>query len=82
MLWIGLGLDVSALNKGAKTYRESCLTRALSPWTSLASIKYLEKIKVTFNKSEIWKNLRKKLLPQFFDLLQVLQNNGELMFCY
>ncbi len=26
-------------------------------------------------------NLRKKLLPKFFDLLQILRKNGELMFC-
>lgn len=77
MLWIGLGLSAGAQIKGTKAYRESCLTRALSAWTSLASIKYLEETGVTYNKTDNMKNLRKKLLPKFFDLLQVLRENGE-----
>jgi hypothetical protein len=78
VLWIELGLSTGALNKGAKAYRESCLTKVLSAWTSLASIKYLEEIEVAFNKQvRYMENLRKKLLPKFFDLLQVLRKNDE-----
>lgn len=40
-------MSANTLNEVVQTYRESCLTKALSAWMSLASIKYLEDVQVT-----------------------------------
>jgi hypothetical protein len=51
--WPEVMKEVSAiiLYEIVPTYRESCFTKALSAWMSLASIKYLEDIQVTFSYS-------------------------------
>ena len=69
-------MSANTLNEVVQTYRESCLTKALSTWMSLASIKYLEDIQVTLEVKQRGR-LRKELLPKLFNLLQVLRKDGE-----